>query len=56
MSRSIVVSATVVTDDQEHAARTAEVLARAVTGLVLEGVSGSLSLQVLEEDDEEDGT
>ena len=40
----VVVSATVVTDDPEHIARAAEVFGRACAGLVLEGMSVSLSL------------
>lgn len=41
---TMVISATVVTDNEEHAARAAEVLARAATGLVLDGMSVSVSL------------
>lgn len=46
MSRdeTMVITATVVTDDPEHAARAAEVLARAAAGLVLDGISVSVSL------------
>lgn len=48
---TIVVSATVVTDDPTHAARAAEVLARAAAGLVLDGISVTVSLGVPEEDE-----
>ncbi|HZN75884.1 MAG TPA: hypothetical protein VFC00_30000 [Micromonosporaceae bacterium] len=47
---TIVVSATVVTDDPGHAARAAEVLARAAAGLVLEGITVSVSMAVPDED------
>jgi hypothetical protein len=52
VSETIVVSASVVTEDQSQAARAAEVLARAAAGLVLEGISVSVSLSRV--DDEED--
>ena len=49
----IVVSATVVTDNPEHAARAAEVLARAAAGLVLDGISVNVSLGIPDDDPEE---
>lgn len=45
-------SATVVTADHEEAAKAAEVFARACTGLVLEGISVSLSMGMPDEEDE----
>lgn len=48
---SIVVSATVVTEDPEHAAQAAEVLARAAAGLVLAGISVNVSLGVVEDEE-----
>lgn len=48
---SIVISATVVTDDQQQASHAAEVLARAAAGLVLDGIPVSVSMA--EVDDEE---
>lgn len=51
---SLVVSLSVVTDDPEAAARSAEVMARAAAGLALEGLSVSLSLgTVIDEDEDE---
>ena len=49
--RSIVVSATVVTEDQTHAARAAEVLARAAAGLVLEGISINVNFGIADGDE-----
>lgn len=51
MGQTIVISATVVTEDTTHATRAAEVLARAAAGLVLEGMNVSVSLGVPEDDD-----
>jgi hypothetical protein len=48
---SIVISATVVTDDQQQASHAAEVLARAAAGLVLDGIPVNVSMT--EVDDEE---
>jgi hypothetical protein len=48
----IVVSATVVTENPEHAARAAEVLARAAAGLVLDGISVNVSLGIPDDDEE----
>lgn len=50
---SIIISATVVTDDESHATRAAEVLARAAAGLVLDGVPVMVSMGQV--DDDEDG-
>lgn len=50
---SLVVSASVVTDNAEHAARAAEVPARAITGLALDGVSVGLNITTVDEDEEE---
>lgn len=41
---TMVISATVVTDDPEKAARAGEVLSRASVGLVLDGISVMVSL------------
>jgi len=49
---TIVVSATVVTASQEHAARAAEVLARSAAGLMLDGVNVSITMGTVEDDDE----
>lgn len=49
---TVVITAAVVTDDQQAAARAAEVLARAATGLVLDGINVSISMGVPEEEDE----
>lgn len=38
------ISATVITDNQEHAVKAAEVLARAAAGLVLEGIAVNISM------------
>lgn len=51
---SIVVSLTVVTENQHHATRAAESFARVATGLVLDGIDVSLSLTDLEADDDVD--
>lgn len=47
---TVVISATVVTDNPVDAARAAEVLARAAAGLVLEGIPVSVSMGVPEEE------
>ncbi len=49
----VVVSATVVTENPEHAARAAEVLARAAAGLVLDGINVNVSLGIPDDDPEE---
>ncbi len=49
---TIVVSATVVTDDQSKASHAAEVLARAAAGLVLEGIPVNVSFGVPDHDEE----
>lgn len=46
----LVVSLTVVTEDQTEAARAAEVMARAAIGLALEGAMVSLSIGTVESD------
>lgn len=51
---TMVISATVVTDDHEQATRAAEVLARAATGLVLDGVSVSLALYRADDPEDDD--
>ena len=50
----IVISASVVTNNPEHATRAAEVFARAAAGLVLDGVGVSIGMQMVpdEPDDE----
>jgi hypothetical protein len=47
----IIISASVVTDNPEHATRAAEVLARAATGLVLDGIDVSVAMGIPPEDD-----
>jgi hypothetical protein len=42
--RDVVISATVVTSDQEAAVRTIEAFARAATGLALDGMNVSVSI------------
>lgn len=49
---TVVISATVVTDNPEHAARAAEVLARAAAGLVLDGIDVSVAMGVPEDEAE----
>jgi hypothetical protein len=51
---TIVISATVVTEDQTQATRAAEVLARAAAGLVLEGMNVSVSMGIPDDDDDTD--
>lgn len=53
MNPVVVVSLTVVTADHEHIARATEVMARAATGLVLDGIDANLSLGIPSEDDDE---
>lgn len=50
---TVVISATVVTDNPDHAARAAEVLARAAAGLVLDGVPVNVSLGVPDDEDDQ---
>jgi hypothetical protein len=50
---SIVISATVVTDDQQQASHAAEVLARAAAGLVLDGIPVNVSMGVPDADEED---
>lgn len=49
--RSIVVTLTVVTENDEHAIRAAEAMIRVASGLVLDGVNVSLSLAAVPDDD-----
>lgn len=49
----LAVSADVFTENQEHAAKAAEVLARAAVGLLLDGVQVTVSMSVLDEEDDE---
>ena len=49
----VVVSVSVVIDQSEHIARAAEVLARAAAGLVLEGISVSVSMMRSDADEVE---
>lgn len=51
----IVISAAVVTENPQHAARAAEVLARAAAGLVLDGIDVSVSMGIPMEDEDDDG-
>lgn len=53
-AKHLVVSATVVTQDQSKAARVVEVLARASTGLALEGLSISITMGTAIEVDDDD--
>lgn len=46
-----VVSVTVVTGNPEHATRAAEVLARAASGLSLEGINVSLTMSTVFDED-----
>jgi hypothetical protein len=48
---SLVLSLTVVTRDQSEATRTAEVMARAATGLALEGITISFHIGTVDDDD-----
>jgi hypothetical protein len=50
--KPVVISATIVTENPEHATRAAEAFARACTGLVLEGINVSLSMGYGDEDDD----
>lgn len=50
---SLVVSFTVVTDNPPDVIRATEVLGRAATGLVLEGISVSITLGQVEDDEAE---
>lgn len=51
-TKAIVISASVVADNHDQAARAAEVLARAVTGLALEGISVGISMTQAEDEEE----
>lgn len=50
--KTIIITASVVTEDHNQAARAAEVLARAAAGLVLEGISVGVTMGQLDEEDE----
>jgi hypothetical protein len=50
---TIVISATVVTDDQSQATHAAEVLARAAAGLVLDGIPVNVSMGVPDDDEDQ---
>jgi hypothetical protein len=52
-TKTIVISASVVTDDHTHAARAAEVLVRAVTGLALEGISVGMNMTQVDDEEQE---
>jgi hypothetical protein len=52
VTKAIVISASVVADDHEQAARAAEVLARAVTGLALEGINVGINMSQVEDEEE----
>lgn len=51
---TIVVSATVVTDEEAHAARVMEAFARAATGLALEGMLVSVTISKGQQEEVED--
>ena len=51
---TILISASVRTDDRDHALRAAEVLARAAAGLFLNGVSVSVSVGRPPDDEDDD--
>jgi hypothetical protein len=46
VSRTIVITASVVTENPDHAAKAAEVFGRAAAGLVLEGIAVAVSMGV----------
>lgn len=50
---SIVVSLTVVSEDQTETTRAAEAMARCATGLALEGITVSLSIGTVEDEEDE---
>lgn len=50
---STVILASVVTDNPEHAAKAAEVLARALAGLALEGITVGLNMSQQEDEESE---
>lgn len=50
MTATIVISASVVTENPEHANRAAEVLGRAAAGLVLDGINVNLSMGIPEDE------
>jgi hypothetical protein len=49
--KAIFVSASVITSDQAQAARAAEVFARAVTGLALEGINVNMNIHQVDDED-----
>lgn len=54
MTRETVVSLTVVSASAEQVTRAAEVMARAATGLALEGIMANLSLGTPEDDPDDE--
>ena len=53
MSATVVISASVVIENPDHAAKAAEVLARAAAGLVLEGIAVSVFVGVPDDEDDQ---
>jgi hypothetical protein len=51
---SLVVSLSVVTEDEQAAVRASEVMARAAAGLALEGITVSLTIGTVIDDGEDD--
>lgn len=56
MAAKVVVSITVVTDDALMVARAAEVMARAAAGLALEGTMVSVTIGMVDDDDDPPGS
>lgn len=54
MSRTLVVSATVVTEDPAQMVKAAEVFQRMSSGLALDGIGVRMDFNVFEEDDEDE--
>ncbi len=50
---TMVISCSIVTDDHEHAVKAAEALARVAAGLVLDGISVSVSMFRVDEEVED---
>jgi hypothetical protein len=53
MSATVVISASVVTENPDHAAKAPEVFGRAAAGLVLEGIAVSVSMGVPDDEGED---
>jgi len=53
VSATVVISASVVIENPDHAAKAAEVLARAAAGLVLEGIAVSVFVGVPDDEDDQ---